>query len=252
MSVAVAPAERSDQVRPDPPPSARSRTVLLATLAVLLATAVQLVRGPGLPVWRGVFGEDGGIFLTQALASHGWGSLFTPYQGYVQFVPRLLAEAITEQIYRSISNLLYCSIPSQWNLLECGTTLLRVSASQPCHTLCTHNGPRCDDITCYAPRSVFNSRRSRQSVHASLSDGNMCLQSHALEMERRRHKNNASTSRRIGSSIRISSRRFDEMGKRSFKRVERANCIDIDNRLECIRESPEMGDRKLPAAPAMQ
>jgi hypothetical protein len=94
MSVAVAPAELPDQVPADPLRPARSRTVLFGAMAVLLATFVQLVRGPGVPVWRGVFGEDGGIFLTQAVASRGWGSLFTPYQGYVQFVPRLLAEVI--------------------------------------------------------------------------------------------------------------------------------------------------------------
>lgn len=61
---------------------------------VLLATVVLLVRAPGVPAWRAVFGEDGGIFLTDALASPGWGSLFTPYQGYLQLAARLLAEAV--------------------------------------------------------------------------------------------------------------------------------------------------------------
>ena len=45
---------------------------------MVLGSLLQLIRGSGVPVWRSVFGEDGGIFLTEALASHGWGSLFTP------------------------------------------------------------------------------------------------------------------------------------------------------------------------------
>jgi hypothetical protein len=66
------------------------------TLALVLGTGLQLLRGPGVPVWRAVFGEDGGIFLTEAVASRGWGSLFTPYQGYLQFISRLMAEAVAE------------------------------------------------------------------------------------------------------------------------------------------------------------
>ena len=67
-----------------------------APLWVLLNTAVLLVRAPGVPAWRAVFGEDGGIFLTDALASPGWGSLLTPYQGYLQLAARLLAEVVAD------------------------------------------------------------------------------------------------------------------------------------------------------------
>lgn len=82
---------------PDRPGSDRPRLAWLtarraAPLWLLLGTLLQLVRGPGVPAWAVVFGEDGGIFLTEALASPGWGSLLTPYQGYVQLAPRLLAE----------------------------------------------------------------------------------------------------------------------------------------------------------------
>src|SRR5207253_1577559 len=69
----------------------RSPAWLPAAL-VLLGTGLQLVRGPGVPVWRAVFGEDGGIFLTEALASRGWSGLLTPYQGYVQLASRAVAE----------------------------------------------------------------------------------------------------------------------------------------------------------------
>jgi hypothetical protein len=65
--------------------------VWLAAALVLLGTGLQLIRGPGVPVWRAVFGEDGGIFLTEALASRGWSGLLTPYQGYVQLISRLVA-----------------------------------------------------------------------------------------------------------------------------------------------------------------
>jgi hypothetical protein len=61
---------------------------------VLLGVPLQLLRGPGVPVWRSVFGEDGGIFLTEALASRGWGSLLTPYQGYLQVASRVVAEFV--------------------------------------------------------------------------------------------------------------------------------------------------------------
>lgn len=69
-----------------------SASIWVPGALVLLSTGAQLSRGPGVPGWRAVFGEDGGIFLTEALASRGWSSLLTPYQGYVQLVSRLVAE----------------------------------------------------------------------------------------------------------------------------------------------------------------
>lgn len=84
-------------------PALRSRAVALRgpcpsawllPAVVLVGVPIQLLRGPGVPVWRSVFGEDGGIFLTEALASRGWGSVFTPYQGYLQVAARLVAELV--------------------------------------------------------------------------------------------------------------------------------------------------------------
>lgn len=61
---------------------------------VLVATVLQLVRSPGVPTWRAVFGEDGGIFLTDALNRPGIGTLFAPYQGYLQLAPRVVAAVV--------------------------------------------------------------------------------------------------------------------------------------------------------------
>lgn len=96
-------APAATRLPPRAGPAARLDTLLrrgtgpaTAPLWVLLGTALLLVRPPGVPSWRAVFGEDGGIFLTDALASAGWGSLLTPYQGYLQLAARLLAEVVAD------------------------------------------------------------------------------------------------------------------------------------------------------------
>ncbi len=66
----------------------------LAVGWVAVATVVQLVRSPGVPTWRAVFGEDGGIFLTEALNRSGVGTLFAPYQGYLQLAPRVVGAVV--------------------------------------------------------------------------------------------------------------------------------------------------------------
>jgi hypothetical protein len=79
-------------------PRARATTrvpaplVLLAWLAA--ASALQLVRAPGLPAWRVVWAEDGTIFLQQALDHSFPHALGTTYAGYLHVVPRLLAEPV--------------------------------------------------------------------------------------------------------------------------------------------------------------
>lgn len=61
---------------------------------LMFATVLQLVRSPGVPTWRAVFGEDGGIFLTDALNRPAIETLFAPYQGYLQIAPRLVAAVV--------------------------------------------------------------------------------------------------------------------------------------------------------------
>lgn len=64
--------------------------VLLAWVAV--ASALQLVRAPGLPAWRVLWAEDGTIFLQQSLDRSFPHMLGTTYAGYLHVVPRLLTE----------------------------------------------------------------------------------------------------------------------------------------------------------------
>jgi hypothetical protein len=72
----------------------RSLFVLLMACAVCLGVVVMLVRVAGTPVpaWDSIYGEDFGIFLVQAL-QHPW-PLLVPYAGYLQLVPRLIAQFV--------------------------------------------------------------------------------------------------------------------------------------------------------------
>jgi hypothetical protein len=67
-------------------------SVAIQIAAVAIAAIVLLYREDGLPAWATVYGEDGGVFLPQALAHPG--HLLTPYQGYLQLLPRLIAEGV--------------------------------------------------------------------------------------------------------------------------------------------------------------
>jgi hypothetical protein len=60
-------------------------------LAVLLGAGVLLERQAGDPPWHTLWAEDGRVFLPDALA-HPLSSLVTPYAGYLQLVPRLIAD----------------------------------------------------------------------------------------------------------------------------------------------------------------
>jgi hypothetical protein len=66
--------------------------VLLLAVAVPLGVLVMLVRVAGTPAWDGIYGEDLGIFLVQAL-QHPW-PLLVGYAGYLQLVPRLIAQVV--------------------------------------------------------------------------------------------------------------------------------------------------------------
>jgi hypothetical protein len=67
-------------------------SVLLLAVAVPLGVLVMLVRVAGTPAWDGIYGEDLGIFLVQAL-QHPW-PLLVGYAGYLQLVPRLIAQVV--------------------------------------------------------------------------------------------------------------------------------------------------------------
>ena len=83
---------------PEPPePGARrvprTLSVLLQVAAVLLGVLVMLMRVPGVPAWNGIYAEDLGIFLVQAL-QHPW-HLLVPDGGYIELAPRLIAQLAT-------------------------------------------------------------------------------------------------------------------------------------------------------------
>jgi hypothetical protein len=72
---------------------ARSRPLLAAAVqiaAVAVGAIVLLGRIPGTPAWDGIYAEDLGIFLRNAL-QHPW-QLLIPYAGYMQLVPQTLGQ----------------------------------------------------------------------------------------------------------------------------------------------------------------
>lgn len=64
---------------------------LASFAAIALGAGVLLARQAGVPAWDTLIAEDRSVFLPQALL-HPWGSLTTPYAGYLQLFPRLIAE----------------------------------------------------------------------------------------------------------------------------------------------------------------
>ena len=84
----------------DPPalgPRARRdavRVAIASIAAVGVGAGALLVRQAGDPSWNTLFGEDGSHFLPRAL-SDPLGSLAQPLNGYMQFVPQLIADAVT-------------------------------------------------------------------------------------------------------------------------------------------------------------
>jgi len=84
----------------DPPaggPRARRdavRAAIASIAAVGVGAGALLLRQAGDPSWNTLFGEDGSHFLPRAL-SDPLGSLAQPLNGYMQFVPQLIADAVT-------------------------------------------------------------------------------------------------------------------------------------------------------------
>lgn len=72
----------------------RRRARACVQAAVVVAAAVVLLGRVALvPAWNCLYAEDYGIFLVQALA-HPW-HLLVPYNGYLQFLSRVLAQAVS-------------------------------------------------------------------------------------------------------------------------------------------------------------
>jgi hypothetical protein len=74
------------------PVAARWAEPLLAAVALLAGTLLQLARIPGTPAWDSLHAEDGSLFLPAALA-YPW-HLLTAYGGYLELAPRLVAQVI--------------------------------------------------------------------------------------------------------------------------------------------------------------
>jgi hypothetical protein len=77
-----------------PVAAVRSRVLraVAEALAVCIAVVLLLLRIPGLPSWDTIYGEDYWEFFTQAL-QQPW-HLFITYNGYWQFLPRLIAQFV--------------------------------------------------------------------------------------------------------------------------------------------------------------
>ena len=70
----------------------RMLSVVLQVAAVGIGAVVLLLRVPGLPPWDTIYGEDYWVFFTQAI-QQPW-HLFITYNGYWQFLPRLIAQFV--------------------------------------------------------------------------------------------------------------------------------------------------------------
>ena len=82
------PAEPGPRLEP------RAMFVLLAVAVIPLGVLVMLVRvaGTAVPAWDSIYGEDLSIYLVQAL-QHPW-PVLASYAGYLQLVPRLMAQFV--------------------------------------------------------------------------------------------------------------------------------------------------------------
>jgi len=82
-----------EPAEPEPLRVPRSLSLLLLAAAVPLGVLVMLVRVAGpVPAWDSIYAEDLSIFLVQAL-QHPW-HLLVPAAGYLQLVPRLIAQFV--------------------------------------------------------------------------------------------------------------------------------------------------------------
>src|SRR5215475_7648175 len=80
---------------PEAPARARRARVLGAVVqvaAVGIASIAMLLRVPGRPAWRTIFGDDYFWYLAQAL-QHPWH--WGQYGGYVQVLPHVIAQVVS-------------------------------------------------------------------------------------------------------------------------------------------------------------
>jgi hypothetical protein len=91
VNLEVAEIRREASVGSLRSPPARYQ-VALASLWIVAAVWLQLARSSGRPVWRPFWAEDGRYIYEQALNHPLSTNLFRPIAGYLQVVPRLLAE----------------------------------------------------------------------------------------------------------------------------------------------------------------
>jgi hypothetical protein len=80
---------------PETPARARGARVLgvvVQVAAVGIASVVMLLRVPGRPAWRTIFGDDYFKFLAGAI-QHPWH--WSAYGGYVQVLPRFIAQVVS-------------------------------------------------------------------------------------------------------------------------------------------------------------
>ena len=71
--------------------STRVRGAAFGLAFVIGSAALVLLRQPGFASWNTVWAEDGAVYASQALSRPALHTLVTPYAGYVQLTPRLLA-----------------------------------------------------------------------------------------------------------------------------------------------------------------
>ena len=73
---------------------ATTRGALLAVLALVAGTAIEVGRQAETPAWRTIWAEDGEIFLADAENDGFLPTLFDPYAGYMLLVPRVASAAV--------------------------------------------------------------------------------------------------------------------------------------------------------------
>src|SRR5690348_10935568 len=83
------------QAPPAPAAWPAAARVLGNLAAIALGTVVMLARQTGVPAWRTLWAEDRNIFLPQALSAPVR-SVFTPFAGYLQLYPRLIADVAVQ------------------------------------------------------------------------------------------------------------------------------------------------------------
>jgi hypothetical protein len=77
---------------PARPRGARVFSAVVQVAAVGIASVAMLLRIPGRPAWRTIFGDDYFKFLVEAI-QHPWH--WRPYGGYVQVLPRFIAQVVS-------------------------------------------------------------------------------------------------------------------------------------------------------------